>query len=154
VLLAPGDPWETYTRTVVEIVLPGGAVVVRAAPVGTAGEWLFESREPVFILTAWDPGAERPSTEENRMRQSALMEDLRRWSDTMWPALGVDPLSAHREEGVAVSGLSTAEAVALGARFRQDAIFVWTPEEWVILACAGGRRLASGWSLTDPGPGG
>jgi hypothetical protein len=153
VLLGPGDPWETYTRTVVEIALPGGPVVVRAAPAGTAGEWLFESGEPVFILTAWDPGAERPSTEENRMHQSALVEELHRWSHTMWPAIGVDPLSAHREEGVAVSGLSTANAVALGARYRQDAIFVWTPGEWVILACAGGRRLASGWSLTDPGYG-
>jgi hypothetical protein len=153
VLLAPGDPWESYARTVVDVVLPGGAVVVRAAPGGTAGEWPFESRKPVFILTAWDPGTERPSTEENRMRQSALVEDLGRWSATMWPAMGADPLSAHREEGVAVSGLSAADAVALAARYRQDAIFVWTPEEWVILACAGDRRLASGWSLTGPGCG-
>jgi hypothetical protein len=153
VVLAPGDPWEAYARTVVEVVLPGGAVLIRTATAGIVGQWPFPSPEAVFILTAWDPGAERPSTEENRMRQSALVEDLRRWSDTMWPALGVDPLSAHREEGVAVSGLSAADAVALGARYRQDAIFVWTPEEWEILACAGGRRLASGWSLTGPVPG-
>ena len=57
-------------------------------------------------------------------------------------------MSGHREEGVAVVGVSEADAVALGARYRQDAVFAWTPAEWTVVACAGGRRVASGWSIT------
>jgi hypothetical protein len=38
----------------------------------------------------------------------------------------------------------------LGARYGQDAVFVWTPAEWAIVACTGGRRVASGWQLVPP----
>ncbi len=149
--LAPGDPWESYARTVVEIARAGGQdVVVRSAPPGQVGEWPWASDEPVHVLTAWDPGDERPGEEENRRRQAALEADLRSLAGVQWPALGVDPVTGHREEGVAVCGVSEADVVALGGRYRQDAVFVWTPTAWTILACAGGRRVASGWSLGAP----
>ena len=47
-------------------------------------------------------------------------------------------------------GVSTSDVVRLGGRYGQEAIFVWTPDEWAVLACSGGRRVAFGWSL-DPG---
>ena len=43
-------------------------------------------------------------------------------------------------------GLPEADVLALGARYGQDAVFAWTPAEWAIVACRGGRRLASAWS--------
>ena len=105
---------------------------------------------PVCVLTAWDPTGERPAEEENRRRQAALEADLRRLAGVLqWPATGVDPLTGHREEGVAVCGVSTADVAQLGGRYRQEAVFVWTPDEWAILACTGRRRVAFGWSL-DP----
>jgi hypothetical protein len=67
--------------------------------------------------------------------------------------MGVDPLTGHREEGVAVCGVSTADVARLGGRYRQEAVFAWTPDEWAILACTGGRRVAFGWSLDPPCPG-
>jgi len=146
--LEPGDPWVSYARTVVEIVRPGeGNLVVRSAPLGVVGEWPWPWSERVHILTAWDPGHERLSEADNRRRQMALEADLRPMGDAIWVAVGVDPGSGHREEGVAVAGLSEAAAAALGARYRQDALFLWTPAAWTIVACTGGRRLASGWSI-------
>jgi hypothetical protein len=68
-------------------------------------------------------------------------------------AIGVDPATGRHEEGVAVRGVPEAEVLELGVRYGQDAIFAWTPAEWVIVACRGGRRQASGWSLAVPGPG-
>ncbi len=94
------------------------------------------------------PAGERPGEEENRRRQAALEADLCRLAGVvLWPATGVDPLTGHREEGVAVCGVSTADVVRLGGRYGQEAIFVWTPDEWAVLACSGGRRVTFGWSL-------
>ena len=101
----------------------------------------------MHILTAWDPGDERPGAEENRTRQAALEADLHEVTDALWFTVGVDPVSGHREEGVAACGVSEAEALALGARYRQEAIFVWTPDEWAIVACDGSRRVVAGWQL-------
>jgi hypothetical protein len=147
----PADPWAVYARTVVEIRPPGSAdIMVRSAPPGRSGAWPWESALPVHILTAWDPGEERLGDQENRVRQAALEADLRRVTRDLWSAVGVDPVSGHREEGVAVRGVSDAEARVLGARYRQDAIFVWTPDAWVITACKGERRVVLGWSVAPP----
>ncbi len=153
--MAPGDDlWVEYARTVVEIFRPDepdeGDVVVGAAPPGQVGEWPWASTQPVHILTAWDPGDERPSTEENRARQAALEADLRVETDAVWFTLGVDPVSGHREEGIAARGVSEAVTLALGARYRQEAIFVWTPDAWAVVACDVGRRLVTGWQLLRP----
>jgi hypothetical protein len=153
-LVAPGDPWASYARTVVEIVRPGvGDIVVRAAPPGNVGEWPWPSPGPVHILTAWDPGSERRNEADNRRRQAALEADLRGSAGITWAAEGIDPVSGHREEGVAVCGITESDAEALGARYGQAAIFAWTPTEWTIVACGEGRRVVSGWSCTEPPPG-
>jgi len=84
-----------------------------------------------------------------RRRQAALEADLRPMAHALWVAIGVDPVSGRREEGVAVGGVPEAQILALGARYRQAAVFVWTPECWDIVACSGGRRVTSGWSLEE-----
>ena len=149
--VAFGDPWAAYARTVVEFCRPReGDVVVRPAPPGQVGEWPWASPLPVSILTAWDPGEERPGDEENRVRQAALEADLGLLTGARWATVGIDPKSGHREEGVAVRGVAEGEARALGGRYGQDAIFVWTPHSWVVMACRGERRLALGWSVGPP----
>jgi len=145
--LAPDDPWASYARTVVEVERPGAPLVVRAAPPGAVGLWPWPDAAVVHILTAWDPGDERPGVAVNRERQASLEEDLRPLATGRWRAVGVDPDSGHREEGVAVTGVSEETALELGARYRQDAIFAWTPEAWAIVACAGGRRVVLGWAV-------
>jgi hypothetical protein len=150
VALSPEDPWAGHARTVVEIVGPRGRVLVHAAPAGVTGTWPWDTADAVFVMTAWDPGDERPGPAENRRRQVALEEDLRRLTDALWGAAGVDPDTGQRDEGVAVEGLAEADALALGARYRQDAVFRWTPDAWEIVACDGGRRVGLGWTA-EPG---
>jgi hypothetical protein len=147
-LLPADDPWAGYARTVVEIAGPDGRVTVRAAPPGEVGAWPWPSDPPgaLFIMTAWDPGDQRPGLDENRRRQAALEEDVRRLTDVRWEAVGVDPETGRREEGVAAAGLAEEEARALGARYRQDAVFRWAPEAWEIVACDGVRRVVLGWT--------
>jgi hypothetical protein len=148
--LLPGDdPWAGYARTVVEIAGPRGTLRVRAVRVGEVGSWPWHAHDALFLLTAWDPGAERPGLEANRRRQASLEEDVRRLTDAWWTAVGVDPETGRREEGVAAGGLSDDEARALGARYRQDAVFRWAPDAWEIVACTGERRVVLGWAALD-----
>ena len=150
--VVPGDPWESYARTVVEIVRAGGRdLVVRSAPRGEVGAWPWDGTGPVHVLTAWDPGDERPGEEENRRRQAALEADLRRLAGRAVAGVGRRPgHGSPRGGGRGARGVAKADVVRLGGRYRQDAVFVWTPDEWTILACAGGRRVAVGMVARAP----
>ena len=146
--LRPDDPWVAYARMVVEIDRPDEPdVMVRSARAGERGKWPWTSQDPVHVLTAWDPGNELLDEQVNRERQAALEAELQQLGPAgWWPAVGVDPVSGHREEGVAVQGLNEHMVLQVGARFDQDAIFSWTPGEWTIVACTGERRVGLGWS--------
>ncbi len=150
-LISEDDPWASYVRIAVEIRrAPREFLVVRAAPAGNEAPWPWPGTEPVHVMTAWDPGDERPGVETNRRRQAALEEELRTLGAapvSTWPASGIDPATRYRDEGVAVSGMSEATARAVAARYRQEAIFSWSPREWAVVACTGGRRVAFGWTL-------
>jgi hypothetical protein len=149
-LLRPDDPWASYARTVVVIIRAGTSnLVVEAAPPGEAGVWPWPVDEPVHVLTAWDPGDARRVEEENRANQAALEAELRGMGPReLWDAVGFDPVSGHREEGAAVSGLTLDAVLGLGARYSQDAVFQWTPDAWVVVACRGDRRCDFGWAAT------
>jgi len=150
----PDDRWASYERTVVEILLSaGGSLTVRSARDRHAARWPWPTGQAVHILTAWDPGPERPGRDSNRVRQAALESYLARLALPLLATVGVDPATGRREEGVAVIALPESDALALGARYGQEAIFAWTPGAWTIVGCNGGRRLASGWSLVVPQPG-
>jgi hypothetical protein len=150
---APVDPLASYRRTVVEILRPGGGSLrVRSAPDAGEAGWPWPDGRPVHLLTAWDPGLERPARDINRVRQATLEAELGALSVPLLAAVGVDPVTGRREEGVAVRGLPEAEVLALGERYGQDAVFAWTPAEWAIVACRGGHRLASAWSLVVSEP--
>ena len=153
--VASDDPWASYARTVVEIVRPEeGTLTIRSAPEADPARWPWPTGEPVHILTAWDPGPARPGPAVNRARQAALEDDLRPMAVAMMAAIGVDPVTGHREEGVGVRGVSESVVLALGAHYGQDAVFAWTPTEWSIVGCRDGRRLTSGWALAWAEPAG
>jgi Protein of unknown function (DUF3293) len=148
-LLPADDPWAGYARIVVEITGPRRTLRVAAARAGDVGAWPWETPDALFLLTAWDPGDERPGPYQNRRRQVSLEQDVRRLTDARWDAVGIDPETGRREEGLAVGRLSELEATALGARYGQDALFRWTPDAWEIVACTGERRVVLGWVALD-----
>lgn len=145
--------WEGYRRTVVEIRRrEEGDLVVRPSRPGASGAWPWPTPEPVYLLTAWDPGEERPGVEVNRRRQAALVAELRPMVGAMWEARGTDPVTGRRDEGVAVCGVEEDEVLALAARYGQDAVFVWTPAAWSTVSCRDGHRQAGGWELEAGAP--
>lgn len=145
--------WVSYANTVVDITPPGEPVLrIHPAPTGKVGTWPLRFTPPVFVITAWDPGLDRLEVVINRERQRALEADLRQLTADLWPAVGFDPDSKHYEEGVAVSGLHEEDAIRLGSRYGQNAIFAWTPTTWMILSCLDARHHESGW-IVEPIPG-
>jgi hypothetical protein len=147
--VTPEDPWIVYARTIVEISPPARATFrILPAPKGEVGTWPPGFGAEIFVITAWNPHSQPLDDNENRVRQEALEAELLRLE--LWPAVGLDPDSKYREEGVAVAGLSEMEAIALGARYDQNAIFLWTPVAWSILSCLDKRREDSGWLVDEP----
>ena len=146
------EVWRAYSKTTVDFALSTDiAFTVSPAPLGIVGKWPEGVIAPVFVLTAWNPGSERPSADANRSRHQRLEAELRRQDLEVWTTVGRDPDSDYFEVGVAVSGLSEEDALAVGVRYGQDAIFSWSPTAWILLSCVDTHRQKLGWSISGPG---
>lgn len=142
------DRWQAYLSTYVRIQPPElGRIEVRPAPIGhIEGQFPDPSGRTIFVMTAHNPGHQL-SAEDNDRRQSALVRAVHELpTASAWPAVGGDPSWQHSEESLAILGIAENDAVALARSFDQDAIFAWTPSEWVLVACEFDRRQAAGWS--------
>jgi hypothetical protein len=102
---------------------------------------------PVHVLTAHNPGAERPGDAENRRRQDALEAELAGLGLTVVRAVASAEDGTHAEDSVAVVGWDDAAALALARRYGQDALFRWSPAAWEVVPCDGGPSLRSGWTV-------
>ena len=80
------------------------------------GTWAF--------ITAYNPGEERPSAEENQRAQKSLEEQVRHAGLRMWSGDGASPDRVHVEPSIFIGGIDPASARALGRAFRQRAIVV------------------------------
>ena len=54
------------------------------------------------------------------------------------------------EPGFGVLGLELDDAVELGRRFEQAAIYRWTADALAIVGVDDGRRVEMGWSVVRP----
>jgi len=145
--------WDAYTTAVVRIDWPGGVIWLQPAPVTrTDGRYPDLAGRPIYVITAHNPAGRPASDESNAAAQARLESQLRRRGLTWWPAAGGDPSWTHVEASVALTGIPEADAVALGAEFRQDAIFVFTPADRRIVSCTDDRVVTTGWAI-EPGLG-
>lgn len=92
----------------------------------------------LHVITAWNPGSERPSAAVNRSANDALRSQIELAGLTPIPAIGRDPHSDHAEESWAVSGFTDSQARELGAVYDQVAVFRITARQQIVLACDGG----------------
>ncbi len=145
--------WDAYTTAVVRIEAPGGAIWIKPAPAArTDGQYPDSDGRPVYVITAHNPAGRLASCAANAAAQARLESQLRQRGLTWWPAAGGDPSWTHVEASVALTGIPEADAIALGAEFNQDAIFVFTPAGRRIVSCTDNRVVTTGWSI-EPQPG-
>jgi hypothetical protein len=147
-MTAKSSRWDAYIDAVLRIEAPGGVVWVRPAPVSwSSGEYPEPEGRAICVITAHNPGGRLASEAENASAQARLAAELERRGLTWWPAAGGDPSWRHVESSAAVIGMAEADAIALGAQFGQDAIFVLTRAERLVVGCAEERIVATGWAV-------
>ncbi|GAB1337316.1 hypothetical protein ACE1SV_39060 [Streptomyces sp. E-15] len=152
---AAGTPlnWDLYRTAVVDISFGHRTLRIGPRPSGTVEGCFPEPARgaTIHVITAWNPLGRTASADSNARAQRLLLDVVRRRRLTWWPAEGGDVRGSHREESVAVVGLSDTAARALGHRFGQDAVFAWTPRDWRVLACATGAVAVGGWAVCRKG---
>ena len=100
---------------------------------------------PLHVITACAPASVPSAADAERLR--LLQGDLTRRGRPWSSAVGRSPDGVHQERSVAVQGLDAAEALQLGRRYGQVAVFEWTREAWSVIASVGDRRTDQGWSV-------
>jgi hypothetical protein len=142
--------WDAYVATEVRIEVPSGTVRVFAAPpFAASGSYPDPAGRPIAVITAHNPYGRVISPEENEKAQGNLEAELTSQGREWWPAAGGDPTWTHVEQSVAVPGMNEAEALELGARYGQEAIFIITPASRKVIDCVSGRRSITGWVIAD-----
>jgi hypothetical protein len=132
----------------VTIEAPGGAIrVFPAPPLQASGLFPDAEGRAIAVITAHNPGGVAADPGANERAQRALEDELTRLGVPFWHAAWADPEWRHVEPGVAVPGLAEPDALALGARYGQPAIFMLTPSSRKVIDCATGRRALTGWVI-------
>lgn len=115
------------------------------------GEWPLtgSARWPLPVgvvwhgITAFNPYEALLSLEENATRQRALVAHLKERGVVFWRGEGRSPDGRWREKTLMVEGLRRSEAVLVGRRFGQRAIFELTHASLRVVACQSGALKVS-----------
>lgn len=127
------DHLEDYAATIISD--PDGAVY--AGP----GAAALPVSAPAFVITAWNPGSEDTHPQRNADANDALTALLVDVGAAVTPVVGAARDGSWREDSFLVSGITRTEAVAIGARFGQLAVFELTDDTCTVLEVANGRAL-------------
>ena len=98
----------------------------------------------IHVITAWNPGDERPSSKINEERNEQLREEISARGLKVLEALGSDPDSSHAEKSWAVIGLTDKVAVELGKKYGQVAVFRITEFCQSVLGCLSELEVSRG----------
>jgi len=123
---ADGDAW-IYLATQITITVDGEHL--------TAAQAVERLGAPLHLVTAWNPGGERPTDLVNAQNNLLLKQTLDELTKQIWLAVGRDADSPHFEECFAFAGITRATAIAIGEEYRQVAIFELTETQQIVLSC-------------------
>lgn len=98
----------------------------------------------IHVITASNPGDERPGSEVNDARNEQLHADISALGFDALAALGSDPNSSHSEKSWAVVGLTDNAAVELGKKYGQVAVFRITDSRQSVLGCLSEWEVSRG----------
>jgi hypothetical protein len=123
------DLWDTYAGAYISCEVDGTTVRLRGAEVDAL------PADPLFVLTAWNPGGVDRDHEANDTAEHELEAELTNHGRTWWPADGRSPDNSWSEPGVAVAGLDRDAACTLGQRYGQLAVYELTDAVVRVVRC-------------------
>ncbi len=124
-----------FEQALYEVELSSGNITFRVAAVPRGDLRPLHGRS-VTVVTAYNPGQDRPSEVENQRANGRLLLEIATRGWEHYPALGYSRDRSHVEPSRAVLDLSEAEACALGQRYRQAAVFYWDGAAARLIWCA------------------
>lgn len=98
----------------------------------------------IHVITAWNPGDERPSGEMNDARNEQLRADILARELEAIQALGSDANSPYAEKSWAVVGMTDKDAIELGKKYSQVAVFRITEKQQSVLGCLDDWEVSRG----------
>jgi hypothetical protein len=122
--------WDTYAGAVITCEVDGRTCRLRGAAVDPMPS------DPLFVLTAWNPGGVDRERAANDDAERILEQELASGGMLHWAALGRSPDDSWSEPGAAVAGLDRASACALGERYGQLAVYELTGDVVRVVRCA------------------
>lgn len=96
----------------------------------------------LHVITAWNPGDERPGVHANDAADRRLHHRLVELGFVPVRAVGTDPGSDHHEPGWAVEGLTDDQAREIGAEFGQVAVFRVHDGFQTVIGCGGAWQVS------------
>lgn len=135
--------WAGFAGAIVRITLPRGLATLRPAEPGTVGAFPFAG--DIHIITAHNPAGQLVDAGANEAAHRALTAALA--GRPTAPTVGSAEDGSMAEPGFALLDSDEAEALRLGARFGQAAIYRWTAEALQIIDTDGRVRNHAGWTL-------
>lgn len=106
-----------YREAIYEVDLPSGTVGLRVGDPPPPG-----LPQPLAIVTAYNPGTERPGEAANRAANRRMAAEITRRGWESLPARGRNQSGTHVEPSFALVGVSRENAVGLAEIFGQAAI--------------------------------
>jgi hypothetical protein len=101
----------------------------------TAFEFCLQHDVELHVITAWNPGDERPSQETNDAQNDLLRADMLALGVQPLEALGSDLSSEHSEKSWAAVGMTDGQAIELGKKYEQVAVFRINGSRQTVLGC-------------------
>ena len=126
--------WNLWAQALIDCEVDGHWQRLR----GPAAEPL-PSRGPIFVVTAYNPRGEERELDLNEIAEQELELELEHAGASYWPAVGHSDDGTWVEPGVAVAGLTRAEACGLGHEYGQIGVFELTDREVRVVACRDGE---------------
>jgi hypothetical protein len=80
------------------------------------------------VLTAWNPGWERPGRAVNDATNQRLEAELVQGRAEVWPAVGASRHDEHSEPGFIVWGMTAEEGCEIARRYGQFGIYLYDAE--------------------------
>jgi len=78
-----------------------------------------------LVMTAWNPGHQRPSEADNRRANDVMREELESTGHEIWRADGRAPDGSFMEEGWLAWGMPVGLGLEIAARHGQFAIYAY-----------------------------
>lgn len=146
----PVGLWAAYLDTVIEFGDPGGGrwrlrALAADEPGAGVGPEFLRGDFVAWVITAWNPESELVSAEQNAAAHRELLGDVEAAGLVALPAVGMSRDRSWSEESVLVVGASRQWVLGVAEKYKQNAVFRWTPEALDVMGVLIPGEGSSGW---------